>query len=90
MSARANRRLGLDRFQLLEDSFDYVFLPREQRIRPTRVQAAERSLVERRRLHDAARGQLFDYHLDEADLLRRQALVREKADRKFKGPFWVR
>ena len=44
------------------------FLADEQLIRTPGVQVAEGRLVERGRLHHAARNELIDHHLDETDL----------------------
>ena len=76
--------------QGLEDVVNQCFLPRKQYVWSSGVQVAEGRLVERRCLHNAPRRKLIDDQLDETNLLRRQALVRENADSKFNGPFWVR
>ena len=71
-------QVGLNFPQGLEDVVNHCFLPRKQYVWSSGVQVAEGRLVERRFLYNAPRRKLIDDQLDEANLLRRQALVGEK------------
>ena len=69
------KRLRTDVPELLEDPLDHVLPPGKERVRTSRMKITERRLIKCRGLHDTARGQLLDHHLDETDLRRRQATV---------------
>ena len=68
----------LQTVQRLEESVDYGFASGEQLFGATYTQIAEWWLVESRGFHHTTRCQLFDNHLDKANLTGREASVSEE------------